>query len=303
MDSFISRKPAKQFASSPSPLPARQETQPTQPQPPTNIAEQEDTTDVKLATLSSLFPTIDQATLLDLLISTDGSVEKVFSSLSGHNEVISPRKKRPTTSVGHQTSLTAFRKIENADAGLPSAKRRALTRKGQTLHLYSAEDIAAHTPCSIIHNFLPAKEADDLLRELLQEAPTFERQTFKLFDNVVQSPHSACFYVESLEERERQRTEYLYNGSYLNVCLRSRSFVETDGFKWLATDSTCRRMYARSHPRCGSFPAKYSQLSTKRSLNGSNLTIRMVKSSSINRHRNGFPMQLSSIAMKAVKKV
>ena len=302
MDSFISRKPAKQLASSPSPLPKNQETQFPQPQP-SNVADQEDTTDIKLATLSSLFPTIDQATLLDLLISTDGSVEKVFISLSPHNDVISPRKKRSTTSVGHQTSLTAFRKAENPDPGLPSAKRRALTKKGQTLHLYSAEDIAAHTPCSIIHNFLPAKEADDLLQELLEEAPTFERQTFKLFDNVVQSPHSACFYVDSLEERERQKTEYLYNGSYLNVGLKSRPFVETDGFKWLATDSTGRRMYARLHPRCGPFPAEYSQLSTKRLLKGSNLTTQMVRSSSINHHRNGFPMQLSSIAMKAVKKV
>ncbi|KAK4695442.1 hypothetical protein P7C71_g2304, partial [Lecanoromycetidae sp. Uapishka_2] len=68
-----------------------------------------------------------------------------------------------------------------------------------------------------MHLFGGAKakeQADDLLRELLDEASTFERQTFKLFDNVVQSPHSACFYVDSLEERERQKT-YLYNGSYL----------------------------------------------------------------------------------------
>ena len=98
-----------------------------------------------------------------------------------------------------------------------------MTKKGQTLHLYTAEDIAAHTPCSIIHHFLPAREADGLLRELLGEADTFERQTFKLFDNVVQSPHSACFYVDGLEERERQRSEYLYNGSYLNVGFVIRS--------------------------------------------------------------------------------
>ena len=56
-----------------------------------------------------------------------------------------------------------------------------------------------------------------MLEELLEEAKTFERQTFKLFDNVVQSPHTACFYVASLEEAKRQRTEYVYNGSYLTV--------------------------------------------------------------------------------------
>ncbi|MCJ1275306.1 hypothetical protein MMC21_003107 [Puttea exsequens] len=127
---------------------------------------------------------------------------------------MSPRK-RSAASIGHQTSLAAFRKQETSEGVSPAAKRRTLMRKGQTLHLYTPEDIANHTPCSIVHNFLPPQQADDLLKELLEEAPTFERQTFKLFDNVVQSPHSACFYVESLEERERQKTEYTYNGSYL----------------------------------------------------------------------------------------
>ena len=91
----------------------------------------------------------------------------------------------------------------------------ALTRKGATLHLYTAEDVAVHTPCSIIHNFLPASEANELLLELLEEAETFGRQSIKVFDNIVQSPHSACFYVDTLEEEQTQRKEYLYNGQYL----------------------------------------------------------------------------------------
>lgn len=174
----------------------------------------DDSTDIKLATLTSLFPHLDQALLLDLLISANGSVEAAKISLSCPVEASSPRK-RSATGIGYQTSLSSFRKAEQSGLDIPSIKRRQLTRKGQTLHLYSPEDIAAHTPCSIIHNFLPAAEADSLLSELLEEASTFERQTFKLFDNVVQSPHSACFYVNSLEETERQKTEYLYNGSYL----------------------------------------------------------------------------------------
>ena len=171
-------------------------------------------TDIKLATLASLYPNMEPATLLDLLVSADGSVEVVKSSILSSNATVSP-KKRSAAAVGHQTSLSAFRKSNSGPLYLPSANRRALTHKGRTLHLYSPDDIASHTPCSIIHNFLPADEADSLLEELLEEAPTFERQTFKLFDNVVQSPHSACFYVDSLEEQEKQRTEYVYNGSFL----------------------------------------------------------------------------------------
>ena len=177
--------------------------------------EAEESTDIKLATLSSLFPELDQPTLLDLLISADGSVDAVTSSLSPAARICSPRK-RPAAGIGHQTSLSSFRRTGSEEGELPPAKRRALTRKGRTLHLYTPEDIDAHTPCSIIHDFLPSQKAEELLKELLEEVPTFERQTFKLFDNVVQSPHSACFYVQSLEEETRQKTEYLYNGSYLS---------------------------------------------------------------------------------------
>ena len=180
----------------------------------TKLDDDDDSTDFRLATLVSLFPNVEQATLLDLLISANGSVEAVQNSLDCTSGPTSPRK-RAATSVGYQTSLSSFRSAESSALDPSSTKRRALTRKGQTLHLFSPEDIATHTPCSIIHNFIPTDQADRLLEELLEEAPTFERQTFKLFDNVVQSPHSACFYVENLEEREKQRTEYLYNGSFL----------------------------------------------------------------------------------------
>ena len=180
--------------------------------------DEETSTDTKIATLASLFPKIEPAMLLDMLVSADGSVDAVKASLASPMEIISPRK-RSAGGVRYQTSLAAFRDNESFERASPSVKRRALTRKGQTLHLYSPADIAAHTPCSIIHNFLPSQEADCLLKELLEEALTFERQTFKVFDNVVQSPHTASFYVDSLEERTMQKTEYVYNGSFLDVRL------------------------------------------------------------------------------------
>lgn len=302
MDSFvIPRKRVKEPLSTP-------------PPPKTNpefTEDDEDSTDLKLATLSSLFPGIDQATFLDLLISTDGSVNRVVDSLSGNGQdsnVISPcnnntKRKLAIASVGvgYQTSLSAFRKSEESES--KKLRRGLLTRKGQTLHLYSAEDIAAHTPCSIIHNFLPAREADSLLRELLQEAPTFQRQTFKMFDNVVQSPHSACFYVDSLEEREKQKTEYLYNGSYLEVSLGVPRFAAENATEFLTTDSNNCRMCANSRPRCELFPVKSSQLSMKKLQNASFLTTRTVKSSSFSHHMNGSPMLRLSIATKGVMKV
>ncbi|KAI4201910.1 MAG: hypothetical protein LQ350_002957 [Teloschistes chrysophthalmus] len=180
----------------------------------TTPGEEDESTDVKLATLASLFPNVENVALLDILVESNGSIHAASQILSSPAEPAS--RKPPTKGIGYQTSLESFRKAKVGSVALSRpAMKDTLTRKGQTLHLYTPEDIESHTPCSIIHNFLPAELAVDLLRELLQEASTFERQVFKLFDNVVQSPHSACFYVESLEERKRQQTEYLYNGTFL----------------------------------------------------------------------------------------
>ena len=173
----------------------------------------EDSTEIKLAILASLYPEIDPDALFESLIAADGSVDCVCGKFKEFAKPSSPVK-RERVNIGYQSSLAGFKRASDGDP-INMNKRKALTKKGQTLHLYAPEDVAAHTPCSIIHNFLPAEEADALLKELLVEAPTFESATFKLFDNVVQSPHTACFYVDGLEEEERQKNDYLYNGDRL----------------------------------------------------------------------------------------
>lgn len=175
-------------------------------------APDDESTDFKLALLSSMHPYVEQQVLLDILLANDGSVEGASNSLKDPESP--PRKQSAAT--GYQGSLSGF--VTSSDA-IDIVGKKLLSKRGRTLHLYSPEDVAKHTPCSIIHNFLPAEEANALLEELLKEAPTFERMTFKLFDNVVQSPHTACFYVEGMEELQRQKTEYIYNGGLLTVSL------------------------------------------------------------------------------------
>lgn len=170
---------------------------------------EEESTEVKLAILSSLHPERSSDDLLEILLSCNGCVESATAALAAaKGDSFSPRK-RKLMAIGMQSSLPF---------GGPSADPkvlRPLTKKGKTLHLYSPQDVAAHTPCSIIHNFLPSSLANELLREILPEVGSFSSATFKLFDNVVQSPHTACFYVDDLEEVNRQRVDYLYNGSNL----------------------------------------------------------------------------------------
>ncbi|KAL9123072.1 MAG: hypothetical protein Q9187_000374 [Circinaria calcarea] len=209
MEAFVSRKKQKP---SPSQEPKRDHEKMLELAGPG----EDESTELKLATLASLHPLVGPEVLLDHLVSADGSVvdsSRALDCLGVANR--SPKKSPLKRIIGYQSSLSAY-KLQQS--GSPETKSpKSMAKKGQTLHVYSAEDVARYTPCSIIHNFLPAAEAEALLQELLKEAVTFEKQTFKLFDNVVQSPHRSCFYVDSLEEIMRQKTEYLYNGSYLTV--------------------------------------------------------------------------------------
>ena len=177
--------------------------------------EHEESTEVKLGILASLFPHLEQDILLDILIASEGSIETA-SSLLEEQKLAPLRKKRATNigSIGIQSSLTAYGVSSPQSSSNDGPSKALITRKGKTLHLYSPEDIAKHTPCSIIHNFLPADEATALLKELLVESQTFHRQKFQLFDTVVESLHSAGFYVTSAEEQRQQTSEYCYNGNY-----------------------------------------------------------------------------------------
>jgi hypothetical protein len=190
MDAFVSRK--RKRVERPEKATAQVPTPPREDGP----QNEEESTDFKLACLTSLHANLDESTLLEALLASEGSVER----------------SAPCT-VGFQSSLSSFR-LASQEGG-PAKKQ--LVKKGQTLHLYSPEDIEAHTPCSIIHNFLPAKQADELLVELLAEAETYNSIEFKLFDKVVWSPHTFCFYVNSMAEAESQKTEYIYDGRKVEV--------------------------------------------------------------------------------------
>ena len=69
-----------------------------------------------------------------------------------------------------------------------------------------------------------------MLVELLEESKTFEKITFKLFDNVVSSPHTSGFYVGSYDEMNKQKHEYIYNGASLSVCLPNPPPILTTSF-------------------------------------------------------------------------
>lgn len=179
-------------------------------------SEDDEPTEVKLAMLASLHPGFAQEALLDVLLAHDGSVAASSAALtiSVPGEVPCGAKKSSVSGAVSQTSLRSFARPSEKGASSPK-KSRLLSRKGATLHLFDPVDIAEHTPCSIIHNFLPQNLANDLLEEMMEESKTFEKITFKLFDTVVSSPHTSSFYVDSYDEMQRQKFEVHF------LCIKS----------------------------------------------------------------------------------
>ncbi|PLB48918.1 CUE domain protein [Aspergillus steynii IBT 23096] len=159
----------------------------------------------------SLFPEITQEALIDVLVSCGGSVESASSTIAAQFVSNPPKKRAVLGGTAIQTSLTSH--VLSPGKG-PSAPKAPRTKKGQTLHLFAPEDIAAQTPCTLIHNFLPAEQANALLLELLDESKHFSRYKFQLFERTVESPHSASVYVSTPEEYKQHTSEYTYGGTY-----------------------------------------------------------------------------------------
>ncbi|OAA58374.1 GRF zinc finger domain containing protein [Niveomyces insectorum RCEF 264] len=174
----------------------------------------EPSTEIKLALLASLVddisPPIGQDVLLDVLLDHDGSVSAAAEALRawpdkwGSKATIEGRKSNGLGRcrvIGHQTSLRMLIPASPTTSRNEGTRQPCPSKRGRTLFLYDPVDVDAHTPCTLVHNFLPAEMANEFLRELLEEAATFSTpHTFKLFDQLVSSPHTSCLYLESVEE-------------------------------------------------------------------------------------------------------
>ena len=281
MDAFVSRK--RKWDEGPPRSVASTGKRPSEARDP-----EEESTDFKLALLASLHPTVDEGTLLEALLAAEGAVEQASERLS-RPRFTSQRKRPASSTVGYQSSLSSYR-IAPANGTL---NKKPLVRKGKTLFLYSPQDIEAHTPCSIIHNFLPVEQADALLSQLLDASSTYDRYEFKLFDRVVVSPHTYSFYVNSLEEAERQKTEYIYNGGQIEVGPLTRNTT-----KMLIPS----RMSDKAYQKCSTHAPKSKTPSTAKSNAESATFTPTARNSNTNPPTPGKPTPPSSTATTDHKK-
>jgi hypothetical protein len=91
--------------------------------------QEHETTDFKIAVLSSLHPDRTQDVLLDYLLAHEGKVNAATRALATATESPSPRKSTRSAMNGVQSSLSNF-------ATGVKTTTQLLTKKGRTLHLY-----------------------------------------------------------------------------------------------------------------------------------------------------------------------
>ncbi|KAF3931299.1 hypothetical protein ABW19_dt0201140 [Dactylella cylindrospora] len=184
--------------------------------------EEEESTDFKLALLSSLQPSLSPETLLELLLTCSGSVEEA-SKLATSKNISGPSSKRPSTAITTQSSLSTYLSDNQGISGIgdvtssrPIPFPLPPVPKSQTIHLTTPSQVPYHAPATLHPSFLPTSIANQLLNECLNEVPSFGKYEFRLFERNVSSPHTAAFYVKDEEMATKHRGGYMYNGSYLD---------------------------------------------------------------------------------------
>lgn len=202
----------------------------------------DESTEVKLAMLASLLEgtgSMDQDAVLDLLLAYDGSVEAAAAAVqSGQWRPETPSKNAWKTGSGVVGQQTSLRSLLHAGTMTGAPATTLLSKRGRTLSLYDPADVDAHTPCTLVHNFLPPEMANDLLREMLAEAKTFgPPYRFKLFDQVVSSPHTSRLYLASSSEAAAAATAAEDSGDSLDAEARNTDPFELttethDGYRY-----------------------------------------------------------------------
>ena len=137
MDAFVSRKKRK-LSLPPLAMQAPLNSSLDLREDPSRALPEDESTDFKLALLSSMHPDTDQQLLLDILLAHEGSVEEASVSLATSDSP--PRKSSSSTVIGHQSSLSSF--ISQEESKDPSKSAKLLSKRGKTLHLYDPADIA-----------------------------------------------------------------------------------------------------------------------------------------------------------------
>ncbi|KAF9148191.1 hypothetical protein BG015_010083 [Linnemannia schmuckeri] len=99
-----------------------------------------------------------------------------------------------------------------SDSAIPSSSTQPTKLKPpKPLILYNPEDVAKHCPCTLIFNVLDKDLANRLLKAMLIDSETWNRNRWWLFERMVESPHKTSYFAERDDDME-EVAGWTYNG-------------------------------------------------------------------------------------------
>lgn len=186
-------------------------------------------TEILLALLSSLLPepALTQEIMLDALVQCKGNVEAAAVSLS------SKKKKRGLDewlqTPGSSSSKPPAKRVKSDSTRAPTQikpRSRAFTEPPEStkplptnalarlrpppsepskapsqlppLTLFTPTLVAGKTPCTLHPHVLPPELAHRLFEVMLNEAESWQRNRWWLFERAVESPHKSSFFVRDM---------------------------------------------------------------------------------------------------------
>ncbi|KAG0059385.1 hypothetical protein BGZ90_004490 [Linnemannia elongata] len=130
------------------------------------------------------------------------SSETTLSSLPSLNDRL--RWKEPPLSTDPTST--------SIDSTTPSSSVPTIKLKPpKPLILYNPEDVAKHCPCTLIFNVLDKDLANRLLKAMLIDSETWNRNRWWLFERMVESPHKTSYFAERDDDME-EVAGWTYNG-------------------------------------------------------------------------------------------
>ncbi|KAF8942440.1 hypothetical protein BGZ47_006464 [Haplosporangium gracile] len=110
------------------------------------------------------------------------------------------------------TDSTASSTSTSSDFTTPSPSTQPTKLKPpKPLILYNPEDVAKHCPCTLVFNVLDKDLANRLLKAMLIDSETWNRNRWWLFERMVESPHKTSYFAEHDDDME-EVAGWTYNG-------------------------------------------------------------------------------------------
>lgn len=178
-------------------------------------------TDRKLEVLKKEYPSVEEPTLLEILLSCDGSVPASRSLINC--SLPTARQKRKIGAL-YQTSITSLL----APVDEKKIRRTPLGQKVITLN--GVEDVEQHlAPYVSFHkSFLPQELSERILKYLLTQKQKMSPNEFYLFDNLCKANHSlGLFCTEDVKEAYEN---LIYNGKRSKPNFYNGDFEEVSEF-------------------------------------------------------------------------